>query len=234
MAVPLTSGQRDALRSGPLALYLCVDLFLDGGTQRFWDGPENAVISGDSYLSIGAYAGASVVSQGADLGGNGIELTLDATKLLGAAADVSDPAYFLSTIISAGGYRQRPMRLSFSFWNADTGAHILQLRKFTGVIDQMQIDDKPATGSGEGRALLVIKCESLTLRYGQRTGRVRSHADQQEIWPGDDFFKLCAGSVATERSLNWGHKAAKVNDGSNIASEHARNLVNRVTGRPFG
>lgn len=208
MAVPLTTGQRNALRSGPLALYLCVELDLDSGTVRFWDGPDHVDIDGDTYYAIGAYAGCTTISMGADLGGQGIELTLDATKLLGDAGDVSDPAYFLSTIISDGGYRQRPMRAAYSFWNAQTGVHLLQIRKFTGLIDQMEIREEPG-GDGSGQALLKVRCESMTLRYGQRVGRIRGNEDQQEIFAGDEFFKLCAGSIATERELLWGHKGAK-------------------------
>ncbi|MDX2277711.1 MAG: hypothetical protein NW206_19850 [Hyphomonadaceae bacterium] len=215
MALALTTAQRNALRSGPLALYLCCDLELDSGTERFWDGPEDATIDGDTFLAIGAFASASSVSMGLDLGGGGVELMLDATKLLDAAANPTDPAYFLSTIISNGGYRQRPMHLYYSFWNASTGLHILQVRAFTGLIDQMTILQRPGA-DGRGQAILKVACESLTLRYGTRVGRVRSHADQQEIWPGDDFFKFCAGSVAQERNLDWGKEGSNNGGGGGL------------------
>lgn len=225
MAYPFTSPQKSALRSGPLALFLCVDLDLDSGTVRFWDGPENAEIDSEDYIAIGAYAGCSSVSMGADIGGAGVELTLDATKLLAAGSDITDPAYFLSTIISDGGYRQRPMRVYFSLWNAETGAHIRQVRRFTGLIDQMEIREEPAA-DGAGHAILKVRCESMTLRYGQRNGRVRGNEDQQEIYSGDKFFELCAGAVAMEKELRWGHKGATTAPNGHRVAEHGGPIGN--------
>lgn len=220
MSVPFTTDERLALREGAIALYLCLDLFLDSGQQSFWDGPEDVTISSRTYVAIGAYGGVSTVTMGADLGGGGIELVLDASKLLSDANDVTDPAYFLSTIISDGGYRQRRMELAYSIWNAETGAHIRNVRRFTGLIDQMEIREEPGGEEG-GRALLIVRCESLALRYGQRIGRVRSHEDQQEIWAGDDFFKYCAGSVAQERQLVWGRGSST----TPAASAGASNII---------
>lgn len=203
MAISLTSDQKTSLREDPLGIFLCVDLFLDAGTQRFWDGPETTAIGGNTYVATGGYAGASAVSQIADLGASGVELSLDASALLNAAGDPTDPAYFISQIIAAGGYRQRRQEWNYSIWNGKTGVHIFQRRCFTGVIDQMVIRQ-----AASGTARLVVRGESLTLRYGQRIGRVRNHEDQQELYPGDDFFKLCSGSIATEKNIIWGGKTA--------------------------
>jgi len=213
LAFPLSSGQRSALR-GNVGVFLCVDLFLDSGLCSFWDGPENVIIGERTYVATGAYAGATAASSGAHMSAQGVQLSLDASRLLADAADETDPAYFLSTIISEGGYRQRRVEMAYSVWSADPIAHVMQRRCFTGLIDQMEIREAPGGDDGRGQSILLVRCESLALRYGQRVGRTRSHEDQQEIYPGDDFFKAASGSIATERNLMWGRSNSGIPGGS--------------------
>lgn len=200
----LTTDQLNTLRYGPAALFTCVDLHIDDGPYYFWDGPEAATIDAKAYLSLGGYAGVSTVIHGADLGSSAVDLILDASRLLSASNNPSDPANWLATVISNGGYRQRRMYMFYSIWNASTGVHVLQRRAMSGVIDQMRIRYDPDANSGKGSAKLVVRCEDISLRYGQRLGRLRNHEDQREIDPTDDFFKMTAGAIIRERTLQWG------------------------------
>lgn len=202
--ITLTETQLNTLRYGPAALFTCVSLFIDDGPYHFWNGPSNHDIDGTTFLSIGAFGWATAVGHSSDMAASGIELVLDATRILKAANDETDPGLWVATVIANGGYRQRRMNMAYSIWNADTGEHVMQRRTFTGVIDQMAIRYDPSPENGLGACKLIVRCEAITLRYGQRLGRIRSHEDQREIAPTDDFYKFCTGSVIRERTLQWG------------------------------
>lgn len=202
--ISLTEDQLNTLIYGPAAMFQCVSLYIDDGPYHFWNGPNSHNIDGTDFLSVGGFGWVSPVAHSVDMGASGIELVLDATRLLKAANDLTDPGVWLSTVISNGGYRQRRMSMSYSIWNAKTGAHVMQRRGFTGVIEQMAIRYDPSPRHGLGNLKLAVRCEAITLRYGQRLGRIRSHEDQRELDPVDDFYLFCTGSVIRERTLQWG------------------------------
>ncbi len=218
MAVTLTSDQRAALRSGAIAIRTMVDLYLGSGRYSFWDGPAHQSFEGQTYLAAGALASVSTISFGSDLGAEGIEIVLDGSRLLGQGAgiDVSptDAAALLATIHDET-YHQRRIVVRFVFFAAETGAHVLTLPRFSGLIDQIEIRDEPGNEDTPGRALMVMKCESVARRYGRREGRVRSHEDQNEIYLGDDFFKHTSASVSQERNLIWGRASPGMSNVTN-------------------
>lgn len=202
MAVPLTSDQRAALRSGAIAIRLLIDFYLDSGRYSFWDDDSIAVFDGTTYYGVAAFGEISSVSLGIDLGAEDIEMRLDLTRLLNASDDPSDPANILAAI-EQESYQQRRTELRYAFFSAETGALIMTIRRFAGLIDQMGMQEE-VEPDVPNRALLVVRCNSIARRYGRRTGRRRTHEDQQEIWPGDDFFKFVASTVNSEANLSWG------------------------------
>ena len=205
MAVPLTPEQRLALRQHAIGLRVLVDLYLGSGRYSFWDGAEHYTIGGQLYLAAGAFAQISAISYGQDLGAEGMEIIFDATRLLDVSPEPFDPAALLATIHEEA-YHQRRIDIRFWFFDAETGAEVLVLRRFAGIIDQIEINEAPGGDDGPGSATMRIKCESVARRYGRREGRTRSHEDQQEIWGAgqDDFFKFTSASIAGERRLMWG------------------------------
>lgn len=205
MAVTLTADQRAALRSGAIAIRVLVDLYLGSGRYSFWDGVQHMTLDGQQYLAAGAFASISTISFGQDLGADGVEIVFDATRLLEASPEPFDPAALLATIHDEA-YHQRRIDIRFAFFNAETGEQVLTLRRFGGLIDQIEIRDAPPSDDGPGGAHMVIRCESVARRYGRREGRVRSHEDQTEIWPGDDFFKFTQATITAERRIIWGRR----------------------------
>jgi hypothetical protein len=206
VAVTLTAEQRLALRDHAIGLRVLVDLYLGSGTYRFWDGAEHYTIDGNQYLAAGAFAQISQIGYGQDLGAEGMEIVFDASRLLNVSPEAFDPAALLATIHDEA-YHQKRVDVRFWFFSGETGAEVLQLRRFAGIIDQIEIKEVPPSGDGPGGALMVIKCESVARRYGRREGRVRSHEDQADIWAGtDDFFKFVGSSIAGETTLYWGRK----------------------------
>ena len=201
MALPLTPAQRAALRRGAIGARALLDLYLASGRYSFWDGDEHESINGVTYVSAGAFATVSDISYGIDLGADGIEIAFDATRLLNASPDPFDPVKLLSTI-NAEDYHQKRAEMRLILFDTETREQILVVRSFTGVIDQMPIEETP--GEGGSSAILIVKLESVARRYGRRVGRTRTHEDQQEIWPGDDFFKFVGSTIAKERQIYWG------------------------------
>lgn len=201
MALPLTPDQRAALRRGAIGARAMLDLYLGSGRYSFWDGDDHETINGVTYISAGAFATISDISYGIDLGADGIEIVFDATRLLNASPDPFDPVKLLSTI-NAEDYHQRRAELRLVLFDAETREQILLVRSFTGVIDQMPIEESP--GEDGASVLLIIRLESVARRYGRRVGRTRTHEDHQEIYPGDDFFRFVSSTVAKERQLYWG------------------------------
>lgn len=203
MAIPLTADQRAALRGHAISVRTLIDIYLDSGRYSFWDGGETLTYDGADYLDASAFGSVSAISSGSDLGAEGIELTLNGTKLLEASGDPSDPAAILGTIEDEI-YQLRRVEVRFAFFSAETGALLLVVRRYAGLIDQARQEE--VMSEGGVAALLVLAVESIVRRYGRRGGRTRSHEDQQEIWAGDTFFKFTASATAKTGSLFWGRK----------------------------
>ncbi|MBI1188325.1 MAG: DUF2163 domain-containing protein [Alphaproteobacteria bacterium] len=210
MALNLTPDQRAALRGHALGIRALADVYLDSGRYSFWDGDAHLNLNGALYLAAGAFAGATHISYGADLGAEGLELTLDGTRLAALSPDPLDPAQILATI-EEETYQQRRVEVRFAFFSMETHALLFTLRRFAGVIDQ--IEQRTELSDDGARRLLIVKCESVARRYGRRLGRTRSNEDQQAIFPGDEFFKYVVPAVTTQGSLYWGKNPPPVRSG---------------------
>lgn len=190
------------LRRQRLAIRCLIDFHFDSGRYSFWDGPEgHAEFDGTTYINAGDFGEISGISMGADLGAEGMEIKLNGTRLQEAGA--GDPALLFGTFENET-YQLRRCDIRFLFLDCDTGAVAFLMKRYAGIIDQARQVEEIDTATGAANAMLVISLESIARRYGTRLGRTRSNDDQQEIWPGDDFFKYTAQSVAKGNSVPWG------------------------------
>lgn len=204
MALNLTEEQRAALRSQAIAVRTLVDLHLDSGRYSFWDGDAHVWFDDAQYMAAGAFASASAISLGQDLGAEGVELTLDGTRMLELAGEAGDPAAILGTI-EAETYQMRRADIRFAFFDAASGEFLFLVGAYAGLIDQIRQVEQVGE-DGRSVQMLVVSLESIARRYGRRGGRTRSNDDQQEIWPGDTFFKFTADAVQRKGSIWWGRK----------------------------
>lgn len=202
MAISLTTEQRALLRSGAVAVRCLIDFHLDSGRQSYWDGDEAWAYDGATYLPASDFGEISAVSLGLDLGAEGMEIRLNGTKLHEASLDPLDPGALFGTIENEN-YQLRRVDIRFAFFDAETGALVLIIRRFAGFVDQIQQREEVGD-DGRMTEWLIVKLESIARRYGVRGGRTRSHDDQQDIWPGDTFFKFTADSSAKAGTLLWG------------------------------
>lgn len=224
MAITLTTQQRALLRSGALAARCLIDFHLDSGRQSYWDGDEPMDFDGTTYVPASDFGEITAISLGLDLGAEGMEVRLNGTKLHEASPDPLDPGALFGTI-EGENYQLRRVDIRFAFFSAETGELVLLIRRFAGFIDQIQ--QKEEIGDdGRMTEWLIVKLESIARRYGVRGGRTRSHDDQQDIWPGDTFFKFTADSSSKAGTLFWGRGNSKAGGGG---GGNPRNpLVKRV------
>lgn len=218
MAVTLTDAQREKLR-GPIAVRTLIDFYLDSGRYSFWDGDGHWNYDGTRYLAAGAFASISPISLGKDLGAEGLEAVLDGTRMLeGAELDPNDVAAVLGSI-EAEQYHLRRTTVRWAFFSVDAGEYgelVLVLSRHRGLIDQMRQEERKADDGYSSFQALVAAIESVARLYGKRGGRLRTNEDQQEIWPGDTFFKFTPSSVEQQGTLSWGHKKGQPDGGRSI------------------
>lgn len=223
MALALTADQITYLRSNGVAIRTLVDLYLDSGRISVWDGDEQWTFDGTTYAAVADLVSIDAIRMGTDLGAEGVQITVNGTKLQEASPDPLDPGAIFGTVTTEN-YQQRRMEIRYAFFNAETGALIFLKRRFAGLIETMRqvesIDD-----DGRAQSLLVVSCESIVRRYGKRIGRTRSHEDQQEIWPGDTFFKFTADSVSSQGAIYWGRNAPGARGGSSVFQRFTGRIV---------
>lgn len=227
MAIALTPAQRAMLRSGALKIRTLVDVHLDSGRCSFWDG-EGAWSTGDTtYLPAAEFGEISTISAGADLGAEGMEMRLNGSALMRASPEPSDPRALFATL-EQEDYQLRRVDVTFAFFDGETDELVLLMRRYAGFIDQVRQTEEIAEGGSA--EWLIFALESIVRRYGVRGARTRSHEDQQEIWPGDTFFKFTAPSIATQSSRYWGRKspATAAPGGGVIAAAASHWGINRV------
>lgn len=206
MAIPLTTEQRDLLRSGNVALRTLVDFHLDSGRYSFWDGDDIATFDGQQYLPASDFGEISAISMGQDLGAEGIEVRVNGTKLMEMSPDPLDPGALFGTIGSEN-YQNRRFDVRFAFFHPETLELVLLIKRYAGFIDQMRQVEDIQQDLGAVASWLIISIESIVRRYGVRGGRTRSNDDQQAIWPGDTGYKYTGSTISTQRSRFWGRNA---------------------------
>lgn len=210
MARLLTSGQKALLRAPSITLRVLFIFYLDEGTYRFCDDIQDATDGVNTYIGANPLASSLEVRSGRDLAAEPITLVLDGNKM--TQAGIQDPARVLSDIL---GYlhRQRRVDVAFGFsypntQNMELLIPIAAMKINTArLIDQdMSLDDSDQAVE----AKLEIVMDSLASRYSRATFRTRSHDDQLEIDPTDNFFSFTSDAANSERNLLWG-KAARGN-----------------------
>lgn len=223
MAITLTADERAALRRGAVGVRALIDLYFTSGRYSFWDGDVIWNFEGQNYVPISEFGEISPISLGQDLGAEGIEIVVNGTRLVEAAGG-TDPGALFGTI-ELEAYQMRRVEIRLAFFDIETGALLFLRRRYTGIIDQIRHEERRVE-SGAMNMFLVVGVESLARRYGTRLGRTRSHEDQQEIYPGDEFFKFTMASGATRPALVWGRKSAQTGGGGGVVDRTIRTVLN--------
>jgi hypothetical protein len=210
MARVLTAPQRALLRAPEVQMRMLFTLYLDSGTYRYCDDVMDVVDSvsaGGPYTYLGASALAEVseITSGSNLAAEPITLTIDGNRL--PTGGGTDPASVLRNI-QAQIYPQRRTQLSIGL-SYPGQSILLVIPAHAGRINHTRLIEPGHDLGAEARtqqAKLEIVIDSLALRYGRKTNRTRSHNDQLELDPTDDFYKFTMDAIMNERTLFWGKK----------------------------
>lgn len=209
MARALTTPQKELLRSPDLQMNALVTFFLDEGTYRFCDEQTGFDLNDGTNTWIGANAlgEATEIRSSGDLQAESVTLTIDGNRM--AQYGVDDPARVLRDILGYI-YSQRRVDYALGFRYSYSQELNLIVPCYAGKINAARLIDKEIEGPWEGsrtNSILEIELDSLAGRYGRATYRTRSHEDQLEIDPTDQFYSFTVNIAVNEKSVFWGRDA---------------------------
>jgi hypothetical protein len=212
MARAFTSDQKALLRSPDLQVNALATFFLDEGTYRFCDDRSGFDLTDgvNTYIGANALADAAEIRGSSDLAAEQVTLILDGNRM--TQAGVEDPARVLRDIME---YLTIQRRVDYAFGLRYSYSQTLNLiiPAFAGKISSVRwVDGElPFTGGSGGvsggsriASSLEIVLDSLAARYSRASNRTRSHEDQLEIDPTDNFYSFTQDIANNERMVYWG------------------------------
>lgn len=209
MARAFTPEQLALLKSPNLKVNVLATFFLDEGTYRFCD--ENSgfdlKFGADTYIGANALFVATEVRSGSGLAAEPVTISIDGNRM--AQVGIQDPAAALRDILGYL-YQQRRVNWDFAFRYANEKDINLIVSAFAGKINSARLIDREVDvfdNSPRTTTILEIVLDSLAARYGRATYRLRSHNDQLEIDPTDQFYSFTVDVALTERNVLWGRGA---------------------------
>lgn len=196
------------LQSPDLACNVLATFYLDEGIYRFCDDQSGYDLNaaGDTYIGANALAEASEIRASQNLSAEQVTLTLDGNRM--EQAGINDPARVLRDVLTYL-YQQRRVDFAFGFrYNYSQDVNLI-IPAYAGKINSLQLVDKEIQFEAGARTVsqLVIVLDSLAARYDRANNRTRSHEDQLEIDPTDQFYSFTADVVANQRTIYWGKSA---------------------------
>lgn len=210
MARSLTTPQKELLRSPDLQMNSLFTFYLDEGTYRFCDDTTGF----DLTDGVNTYIGANALSEGVeirssqDLQAESVTLLLDGNRM--TQAGIADPARVLRDILGYL-YQQRRVDCALGFRYSYSQNLNLITPVYAGKINSARLIDReisgPEEGGGNTSTYLEIVLDSLAMRYRKAAHRTRSHEDQKEIDPTDEFYSYTVNIAVNERSVFWGRNA---------------------------
>lgn len=201
-----TSGQKALLRSD-LKARLLLTMFLDSGTYRFCDDVVDCTDGVDTYIGAASMVERVEVRSGQDFAAEPITLVVDGNRM--TELGVADPAKVFAEMMDEMHHQRRT---NFALGLAEPNSANIQMivPLHAGKINHCILtDDEAASFDEDGmveimKSRLHIVIDALASRYGRSTFRTRSHADQLEIDPTDNFFSYVANVQDNELTLYWG------------------------------
>lgn len=206
MAKNFTTAQRALLRAPNLKARLLTTWYLDEGTYRFCDNPDDITVDGNTWIGASALASVSDIKSGSNGASEPVKVVLDGTRLYQAGFE--DPAELFRNILDLQ-LSNRAVDFDMVLGYHDSEEWGLKLPLFAGKINHPKIIE-PSIGidaKEPSQPRLEITIDSITIKYGWVSSRVRSHQDQLEIDPTDMFFSFTHNNLRNEQKLYWGKKA---------------------------
>lgn len=206
MAKNFTTAQRALLRSPNLRARLLTTWHMDDGDYYFCDNAEDITYEGTTWIGASALASVSEIKSGANGSSEPIKVIIDGTRLY--QAGFTDPAAFFRDILELP-LSNRLVDFELILGYHDSEEWGLKLPLFAGKINHPKLIEPAISLEAKepGQPKLEIMIDSISIKYGWVSSRVRSHQDQLEIDPTDKFFSFTHNNLRNEQKLYWGKKA---------------------------
>lgn len=207
MARTFTEAQKELLRSSALQARLMTTWWLDDATYRFSDDVYDFTYGGNTWIGANALASATdIKANQSGWAAESVTLTVDGTRLY--QAGFTDPAGLFRTIIDLP-LTNRRVDIELGLMAIGEVNPTLVIPLYAGKINYPRIVDPPKNFERPGEAThskMEFVLDSLAMRYQWVVGRTRSHEDQLEIDPTDQFFSFVHDNIRNEQTLYWGKK----------------------------
>jgi len=181
------------IKSGDYAKAELILFDLVEGLFGFWRGSGPLTVNGITYTGAGSLLEIDAVNAGVDLSASPLNVKLRAIPETDLSPDL------LATIDSYG-YKDRPVTLSFAYFDRTNGSLALTVPVWRGYVDKVDHDETVG-----GDYVLIGRLEPRSLDHSRTGHRTRSDADQRAMDPNDRFFEHAA-TVHTE-TLYYGKAA---------------------------
>ncbi len=208
MALTFTEEQATLLRSANIKARLFTTWYMDSGTYFYCDDVFDMTYDGDVYVGANAIASAGDIRSGnGGATSESVTLTIDGARLNDAGVD--DPAELFQAILGLP-LANRRVDLSLGLGYPDDQEVTLMIPLYRGKINSARLIDDPVpfgdSAGSQTKSSLEIVLDSYAARYNWVVGRTRTHEDQLEIDPEDDFFSFVSDNLRAESTLYWGKK----------------------------
>ncbi len=209
MALTFTTAQAALLRSANIKARLFTTWYMDTGTYFYCDDVYDMAYDGNVYIGANAIASAGDIKTGSGgMTAESVTLSIDGARLNEAGMD--DPAELFQMILGLP-LANRRVDLSLGLGYPDDQEVTLMIPLYQGKINSARLVEQAMTfgdpSASQTQSTLEIVLDSWAARYNWVAGRTRTHEDQHEIDPDDDFFSFVNDNLRAESTLYWGKKS---------------------------
>ena len=161
--------------------FLAVELELDSGALRIWNGYGDLTIDGDVYTGGGSLISVSSVEESAEIGAKGISIMLTGLS---------------SIVLSAALSENYQYRIVNVYVGAITSGTVSSYKVFSGRMDVMTIGEEGET------CIITLTAESRLIDLERPRLRRWTSEDQKGLDPTDKGFEFV--NSLQEATLKWG------------------------------
>lgn len=206
MARSLTTPQRLLLNAPSIKANVLMTMFLDSGTYRFCDNVYDMSDGTNTYIGASALTEGADIRSGTNMSAEPVTLVIDGNRM--EQYGVLDPAKIFSEML-AYLTAQRRVDLAFGLSYPEELVINMVIPIYAGKINYVrQFDSSMSLEPGSAaQAKFEIVLDSLASRYNRSTNRMRTHEDQLEVDPSDNFYSFVSDIASNEQTIYWGKNA---------------------------
>lgn len=176
MSLTLDATASARIAAGVRGVAWLAELDFASGTLYYTTAPLSLVISGHTYVGLGALAEVSPIAESEDTAADKITLSLSlvSTAMLAAA------------IGNVDDYRGRAARLYLQLFDDAYQPAGAPVQRWTGYMDRVQVTRSRSGGDGASAGRIELECSRAGMPRARNARGLRlTHAQQQLLYPAD-------------------------------------------------